>query len=511
SLSIALESGQQLVFRVTVLLTFVFFIVGKYVLECPKNLVFTFTITSCLPTCRTLTEPDKTCDVHFDPLPGCTCSPGTYIDPSGRCVPASQCPCYYRGFAILSGEVIHDNGITCNCTKGKLYCTSPTRKGCACPPGLVWNDKGDCIEETQCPCIHNGILYEPGEQIRIQCNTCTCSNRRWMCTKKACLATCIVYGDGHYITFDAKTYNFNGDCQYTLVQVAITGQCSNVLISFVALQSLSSHSLRNDELQGTEQVVPFRVRLMGIYLVVEAHIGLIILNKNNKSLFQQGSLCGLCGNYDGNANNDFTTRGNAIVGNVEEFGNSWKLTSLCPDAVLHKYPCSLNPYRLSWAQKQCSIITSSVFSICHPHVDPKNFYDACVSDSCACNTGGDCECFCTAVAAYAQICGEFGICVSWRTPDRCPLFCDYYNDRDECEWHYKPCGAPCMRTCRNPSGKCSYEIRGLEGCYPSCPDDRPLFDEDEMKCVSKCGCYDDDRMHYRVGERVPSRRNCYVW
>lgn len=42
-----------------------------------------------------------------------------------------------------------------------------------------------------------------------------------------------------------------------------------------------------------------------------------------------------------------------------------------------------------------------------------------MTDACACDTGGDCECFCTAVAAYAQKCNEAGICVSWRTPSIC--------------------------------------------------------------------------------------------
>lgn len=42
-----------------------------------------------------------------------------------------------------------------------------------------------------------------------------------------------------------------------------------------------------------------------------------------------------------------------------------------------------------------------------------------MTDACACDTGGDCECFCTAVAAYAQACSEFGVCVSWRTPSVC--------------------------------------------------------------------------------------------
>lgn len=54
-----------------------------------------------------------------------------------------------------------------------------------------------------------------------------------------------------------------------------------------------------------------------------------------------------------------------------------------------------------------------------PQVDPTKYYEACVGDACACDSGGDCECFCTAVAAYAQACHDVGVCVSWRTPDIC--------------------------------------------------------------------------------------------
>lgn len=43
------------------------------------------------------------------------------------------------------------------------------------------------------------------------------------------------------------------------------------------------------------------------------------------------------------------------------------------------------------------------------------------------------------------------------------VFCDYYNTPGDCEWHYKSCGADCMKTCRNPSGNCSKQITALEG------------------------------------------------
>ncbi|XP_047196249.1 mucin-5AC-like [Hippoglossus stenolepis] len=131
------------------------------------------------------------------------------------------------------------------------------------------------------------------------------------------------------------------------------------------------------------------------------------------------------------------------------------VSSSCPSAQLISDPCSSNGYRATWSQKKCSIITSVTFQNCHSQVDPGPYFDSCVRDSCACDTGGDCECLCTAVAAYAKACNEAGACVKWRTPKMCPIFCDYYNAPDGCEWHYRPCGAACMKTCRNPSGNCS--------------------------------------------------------
>ena len=33
-----------------------------------------------------------------------------------------------------------------------------------------------------------------------------------------------------------------------------------------------------------------------------------------------------------------------------------------------------------------------------------NRLERCIKDTCGCNVGGDCECMCTAVSAYAQVC-----------------------------------------------------------------------------------------------------------
>ncbi|KFQ29873.1 hypothetical protein N331_02861, partial [Merops nubicus] len=325
--------------------------------------------------------------------------------------------------------------------------------GCVCPHNQVLDGRGGCIAPKDCPCVHNGDFYNPGESIRVGCNNCTCRDRKWHCSQEPCLETCSVYGDGHYTTFDGRRFDFEGDCEYVLVQnycgqqsmnqgifrvitenipCGTTGTtCSKSIKLFLDLVLKDGHSDVIQRAPGGK--MPFQMRSMGIYTVVDTTVGVILMWDGKTSIFIKltpsfkGHVCGLCGNYDGNGNNDFTTRSQSVVGNVLEFANSWKVSSSCPNANGTKDPCTANPYRKAWAQKQCSIITSEVFAKCHSQIEPNEYYQACVDDACACDTGGDCECFCTAVAAYAQACNELDICISWRTPSICPLFCDYYN------------------------------------------------------------------------------------
>uniref|UniRef100_A0A6I8N085 Mucin 5AC, oligomeric mucus/gel-forming n=1 Tax=Ornithorhynchus anatinus TaxID=9258 RepID=A0A6I8N085_ORNAN len=438
------------------------------------------------------------------PTPACT-TPQVYFDcqnaPAGTSGAECQKSCFTLDMACYSTSCV---------------------SGCVCPGGLVSDGKGGCITPEACPCVHNEASYSPGETIRVDCNTCTCKARLWECTTRVCRASCTVYGDGHYITFDGHRYSFSGHCQYTLVQDHCGGNGSAPDAFRVITENVPCGTtgvtcskaikifLRGAELRlsdgavevsgpgvGTGGKTPFIVRQRGLFLVLEeaggggghGGRGLVLTWDHKTSLTvtlgpsYKGRVCGLCGNFDDHGGNDLTTRSGSVVGDVREFGNSWKSSPSCPDAATPREPCAANPYRTAWAHRRCAILHSDVFALCHHQVEPSKFYEACVNDACACDSGGDCECFCTAVAAYARACNRVGVCVSWRTPDICPLFCDYYNPKGECEWHYQPCGAACMKTCRNPTGKCLEDAQGLEGCYPTCPAESPLFDEDQMKCV----------------------------
>ncbi|XP_075945885.1 mucin-2-like [Anarhichas minor] len=546
----------------------------KYMTGCPSTFVYGYQMTSCGRTCRSLSQSDSTCEVEFTQLDGCGCAEGTYLNDNGQCVPASSCSCYMGDQQIRPGHTIKVNGQTCSCHSGKLgSCTEPMIffncssakpgdtgsecqnscqildaecvstqciSGCVCPADLLSDGKGGCIKKENCPCTYNGDSYNSGQTVTVNCNTCTCKSRKWECTDRDCDGTCNIYGEGHYITFDEKKFSFNGDCGYVFTQDYCEGDMKGTFrvltesIPCGTTESICSTAIKlylgNNEIVLSEENVrvikqskgldiPFKVHTMGIYLVIEAKNGLVLIwNKKTTLMIKlkptfKGKVCGLCGNYDGNIKNDFTTRNKEVVVEALDFGNSWKVSPTCPNAKTHKNPCSLYSHRQAWALKHCSIINSIAFAGCHSKVDPKNYYDTCVKDTCSCNTGGDCECFCSAVAAYAAACNEAGACVKWRTPTICPLFCDFYNPDGECEWHYEPCGKPCMKTCSNPSGACYNHIPALEGCYPNCPPERSYLEEDTMQCVSQenCGCYDNEGKHYKEGALMPPQENCHKW
>ncbi|XP_053545247.1 mucin-2 [Bombina bombina] len=551
-------------------------ICDKDVTTCPSTQVYLYNLTTCQSTCRSLEEGEKACGNEFTAVDGCGCPDGEYLNEKNHCVPRSKCSCYYNGRYYNPLEVIYKQNERCSCHDGRFICTShgnetcPTGKvffdcnkvqqnssiisvhrscqtlnvelfqtgcisGCVCPDGLLDNGKGGCVKADQCPCVHNNHLHDHGAKIKVDCNTCTCRSGQWTCTDVVCYGTCTIYGNGHYVTFDNKLYDFDGNCEYVAAQdycgsngsfsvitenvpCGTTGvTCSKAIKVFLGKTELKLADKEVEIIQvDSDKQVQFLTREVGIYLVIQASNDILLIWDKRTTIFikvspaYKGKLCGLCGNFDDTANNDFTTSHKLPVTSVLEFGNSWKVNPSCPDVSTEIHPCLLTPHRKAWAEKQCELIKSEVFKVCHSKVDPAPFYDACVHDACSCDAGGDCECFCTAVAVYAQECTKAEACVFWRTPDVCPIFCDYYNPKDKCEWHYHPCGNHSVETCRSINNVyTNVTVTYLEGCYPSCPPERPVYDEDKKICVTKeeCGCYINGT-HYEPDTPIPTDENC---
>ncbi|XP_041445538.1 mucin-2 [Xenopus laevis] len=517
-------------------------ICDKEIPSCPSSQIYLYNITTCQSTCRSLSRGEKECDSEFTPIDGCGCPDGMYVNEKDVCVPISQCSCYYQGMYLRPNEVFFKTVIAMkeNLTAILLPMTvgAGCISGCVCPDGLLDDGNGGCVHESACPCSYNSQVFHHGSRLIEECKSCTCESGLWSCIQTPCYGSCAIYGSGHYITFDKKFYDFDGSCEFVVAQDYCGDSASNGTFRIITenipcgttgvtcSKSIKIY-LGNTELKLTnshmekkfgesETEVKYRVREVGLYLIIHTSSDLSLIWDKKTSLLirlpssYKGKVCGLCGNYDDNANNDFLTSQLIQASNVMPFGNSWKRSNECPDADSLPQPCLAAPHRRSWAEKKCDIITNNVFQSCHSKVDPKPFYDACVNDVCSCDTGGDCECFCTAVAAYAQLCAKADVCVHWRTPEICPIFCDYYNtDESECMWHYFACGPDnnhnhhVTKFCRSPT------VTHLEGCYPACPFERPYYDEINKRCTKHCPCIINN-VTYSSGERIDNADPCKI-
>ncbi|KAH0620989.1 hypothetical protein JD844_021945 [Phrynosoma platyrhinos] len=423
---------------------------------------------------------------------------GKPVDPAENC----KSPKKYVSCPATSGSKYGAAcAPTCQMLATGIQCVpSKCESGCVCAAGLYEKLDGTCVSPDECPCEYGGISYGKGEQIQTECKTCTCARGKWKCIQNAkCSSTCSLYGEGHVTTFDGQRYVFDGNCEYILAMdgCGMSGSphkfkivtenvvCGNTGVT--CSRSIKIHlgnltitlADRSYTIIGWNPNTEYFIEENALYLVVEISIPgkydmTLVWNRHMNifvKIFREAKdhLCGLCGNYNGNIRDDFETRSRYVASNELEFVNSWKEDPLCGDVFFVTDPCGTNPYRHAWAQKKCSIIHSDIFSACHSKVYHKPYYEACVHDSCGCDTGGDCECMCDAIAVYAKACLDVGVCIDWRTPDFCPVYCDFFNSHKKsdvvgtfhyfsnelnCTWHYRPC------KCLNMSTSVNVNIEG---------------------------------------------------
>uniref|UniRef100_A0A8D2IUY1 Uncharacterized protein n=1 Tax=Varanus komodoensis TaxID=61221 RepID=A0A8D2IUY1_VARKO len=446
----------------------------------------------------------------------CKCIQGQ-LDCTGNKETRKDCPppMYFVDCGIAGSNA---RGSECqkSCKTQDMQChATGCVSGCVCPDGLVSDGNGKCIKEEQCPCSYGGNFYSPGTYIKVNCNTCTCQKRQWDCTENACPGTCTVYGHGHYLSFDGVKFDFTGGCDYILAQDFCPnnlqpGTFQILMQNTACSKSLTVCSLKiriileDSEIRLREGKIEeisskpdteknYDIYLVGMHIAIEAFHGVTFLWDGKTTVVVQaapsfqGRLCGLCGDFDNRAGNDFATRGQSLEMHAQAFGSGWQVTPGCSDRNQGD-PCAQQAFKIRLGQKHCSIIKSTVFAPCHSKINPTPYYESCVSDFCGCDSVSDCERFCTAVAAYSWTCSRAGICINWRSQKNCPVSCDDSNAAGKQVWRYKPCGEPCFRTCRNPAGKCDKLLYSLEGCYPECNGEKPYYDEEKRECVSGLEC-----------------------
>ncbi|KAK6318176.1 hypothetical protein J4Q44_G00114670 [Coregonus suidteri] len=369
--------------------------------------------------------------------------------PEGKVFHSCSEPHGVQGAAAWRGGVACE--LTCRNLMLNLTCppTTPCIPGCVCPPGLVLH-RGECYYPENCPCAWLGLEYLPGETVNTPCYRCVCHRGYFNCSHSPCPAVCTVYSDRHYHTFDGLEYDYHSDCQVYLLksidgEVSIVSQnkdcyesgivCMKMLVIHVGFTKIYFND--NSGQPSPSSVVgkgsEFELWSAGYYTAIHFPYQDLTVLWDRKTTVHirvgphwKGLLSGLCGNFDSVTVNDMTTSSHMEVSNAQGFGDSWALGQCESDYVV-KRACEGDLGRQPYAKRECALLYSDVFTPCHNVVDVSWFYMNCLTDTCNCNRGGDCECLCTSIAAYAHTCCQHGVTVVWRNPSVCPYDCEYYN------------------------------------------------------------------------------------
>ena len=298
-----------------------------------------------------------------------------------------------------------------------------------------------------------GVQYNEGDYITSNCSSrCVCRDRHFVCEPQLCItdgATCQAYGDPHYRTFDQQYFDFQGTCEYVLTKSCSTSDFSVIVTNSAHNQYVScTDTVRvlvpNENLnilleRGRGGTVTINDMLQpnngdGVILqsgeVEVARIGgrpHIILSTIGVrvswdgfyrvdvtvSTRWRGNLCGLCGNYNGDPNDDFQNPNGSLESSANDFGLSWVVGNSTDDrcsGLAPLIPCSTDV--MDEAHRRCGVLREEHFSACNSIVDPTTFIESCVFDYCHCNVNDQEECYCNSLSTYAGACGANGIVLS---------------------------------------------------------------------------------------------------
>ena len=305
-------------------------------------------------------------------------------------------------------------------------------------------------------CSYMDLPYKVGDVIQPNCSTrCTCKGGYFDCKPQLCLidgAHCHAAGDPHYRSFDNRYFDFQGDCEYVLTKPCNSSQftvtVSNTAInSFVSVTSMvrviiPSRGLEINLSRGAGGTVTINGVLQpnngdrvlyhssGVLVTRTGGHPYILLNiEFPVGIFWDGShyvdvgvssnwkdkLCGLCGNYNNDYEDDFILHNGSLTTSANEFGSSWlyaRTTEICgvPEPPP---PCSSSI--MAEAQARCDELANNVFNVCSSVLDPTSYINDCMLDYCLCSAADREDCYCNSLSTYAADCASSGVVIStWR-------------------------------------------------------------------------------------------------
>lgn len=139
-----------------------------------------------------------------------------------------------------------------------------------------------------------------------------------------------------------------------------------------------------------------------------------------------GKTCGLCGNFNGNKNDEFLLPNGKETKELKTFVSAWKVPvpgMACDEGCSGDFcPKCPEDKRIAF-EKDCSIISNpeGPFSSCHSVINPESYFKSCAYDVCM--GKGDKNMLCQDIAAYMTACQNAGVNVqNWRTPTFCRMY-----------------------------------------------------------------------------------------
>ena len=305
--------------------------------------------------------------------------------------------------------------------------------------------------------MYNGVTYDEGTQVQPNCSSrCTCHNGEFECEPQNCIidggATCYASGDVHYYTFDEHYFNFQGACEYVLTQscnftefAVIVTNCtrdSRMSCNDSVRVVIPSEGLNISLGKGSGGTVTINNMLQpnngdGVILRsgqvdiirVGGHPSVVLRTSGVRvswdgryrvqvtvSTQWSGRLCGLCGNYNGDPNDDFLTPSGTLETPANRFGLSWVLNNGTNDSCGGTIPDQCPAELMAVAQTRCNVLRGEDFNRCNDDIDPSIFIDSCIFDYCYSNPTDRETYYFNSLAFYAAACGNTGeiLLPDWR-------------------------------------------------------------------------------------------------
>ncbi|KAM6428800.1 IgGFc-binding protein-like isoform 2-T4 [Liasis olivaceus] len=492
-------------------------------LSCPPNSHYEECADLCSADCSGLMSPricPETC------AEGCQCDLGYFFDGLG-CVSVDSCGCFGNGSYYRPNEqvLLNECQQVCQCIPGQgLICRTyqcSSDEACRVQDGIV-----SCISKDPCKKL----------QCRIK-ETCKIENGKASCVPTY-KETCLGWGEPHYHTFDGLNVDFQGTCTYTfvkycgndttLVPFVVDEKNENrgsQAVSFVRLTniyvygySISIHRKDSGKiwLNGVITNLPVtledgKIQLFrsGLNAILQTDFGLVVSFDWASILMitlpssYYGSLCGLCGNFNENPNDDMVTPAGDKANSVVEWAASWQVKDRDPFCWHHCKDicptCEESKRELFESDEFCGLITKvdeGPFRKCHSRLSPDNFFDSCIYDVCL--SGGAKSILCQALDAYATSCRKEGVIVAdWRTPSGCALPCPANS-------HYESCGSACPNSCSDRLASLSCEKPCVETCQCN---EGYVLSVDRCVPMGSCGCTYNDH-YYKPDQEFWDDESC---